>query len=86
VILCDLCGQAGQAKGCSQKEIESKEYDICAGCWNPLAEKLKGKGRLKRKRESVFLPPLKKEPEPPEPKPAPGEPPKIWCGGSDKLQ
>jgi len=47
MILCDLCGQA---KDCSQKEIESKEYDICADCWNPLAEKLKGKGRLKRKR------------------------------------
>ena len=75
MILCDLCGQA---KECSWKEIEGKEYDICADCWNPLAEKLKGKGRVRKKqRENVFLPPLQKEPEAPESKPLPGEPPKI---------
>ena len=55
MIFCDLCGQA---KECLQKEIEGKEYDICAECWNPLAEKLKGKGREKKEREMVFLPPL----------------------------
>ena len=77
MILCDLCGQA---KECQQKQIERKEYDICAECWNPIAEKLKGKGRAKKKeRETVFLPPLTKEPEAPE-KPLPGEPPKIWGG------
>jgi hypothetical protein len=76
MILCDLCSQA---KECSPKEIEGKEYDLCAECWQPLAERLAGKARLKRKRESVFPPPLKKEPEPPEPKPLPGEPPKTSC-------
>jgi ribosome-binding protein aMBF1 (putative translation factor) len=75
MILCDLCGQA---KECQQKEIEGKEYDICAECWNPLTEKLKGKGRAKKERKTVFLPPLVREPEQQEPKPAPGEPPKIW--------
>ena len=75
MILCHLCGQARE---CLQKEIEGKEYDICAECWKPLAEKLAGKGRGKKERETVFLPPLTKEPERQEPKPVPGEPPKIW--------
>jgi hypothetical protein len=76
MILCDLCGQA---KECSQKDIEGKVYDICSECWNPLAEKLKGKGRIKKKeREMVLLPPSTQEPEVPESKPMPGEPPKIW--------
>jgi len=48
MILCDLCGQA---KECEHKEIEGKEYDLCAECWNQLAEKLKGKGREKKERE-----------------------------------
>ncbi|MCU1337503.1 MAG: hypothetical protein JWO19_3084 [Bryobacterales bacterium] len=78
MILCDLCGQA---KECQQKDIEGKEYDICAACWNPLAERLKGKGRVKKERETVFIPPLPKEPEKPEAKPVPGEPPKIWGSG-----
>jgi hypothetical protein len=82
MILCDLCGQA---KECSQREIDGNEYDICSDCWNPLAEKLKGKGRVKRKRETVFVPPLQKEPESPESKPVPGEPPKISCR-ADRLQ
>jgi len=77
MILCDLCGQTRE---CVQKEIEGKEYDICAECWRPLAEKLKGKGRTIKERETVFLPPVTKEPERPEPKPVPGEPPKIWGG------
>jgi len=75
MIVCDICGQT---KKCSARRIEGKEYDICAACWNPLAAKLKGKGRQVQERETVFLPPLTvKEPEKPE-KPAPGEPPKIW--------
>jgi hypothetical protein len=74
MILCDLCGQARE---CEQKEIERKVYDICAECWNPLAERLKDKGRLSKQRETVFLPHLPKEPEHP-PKHAPSEPPKIW--------
>jgi len=69
MILCDLCGQA---KKCLKKKIDGKEYDICSDCWTPLAEKLKGKGRVTM------------EPEPP-PKPVPGEPPKIW-GGIGKPQ
>jgi len=75
MIVCDLCGRATL---CLPKEIEGKEYDVCAECWNPLAEKLKGKGRVKQERETVFLPPLRTEPNPPESKPLPGEPPKIW--------
>jgi len=78
MILCDLCNKA---KDCLPRDIEGKVYDICFDCWNPLAEKLKGKGRAKkREREVVFLPPTKQEPEAPELKPLPGEPPKILCG------
>jgi hypothetical protein len=81
VILCDLCGQC---KECLQKEIAGKEYDICAECWNTLAEKLKGKGRITPRREIVLLPPPRVVTEREhEPKPLPGEPPKIW-GGDDR--
>jgi len=75
MIICDLCGQA---KDCLQKEIEGKEYDICSECWAPLAEKLKGKGRMKNQ-EIVLLPPPRtgKERGDELPKPGPGEPPKI---------
>jgi hypothetical protein len=72
-------------KECLQKEIEGKEYDICADCWNPLAEKLSGKGRVKKEREMVFLPSVAPEPKPEEPKPVPGEQPKIW-GAVDRPQ
>jgi len=81
MIVCDLCGQARE---CLQKEIEGKEYDICSECWNPLAEKLKGKGRVKEERRTVFLPAPSKEPEPQETKPQPGKPPTIW--GEGRLQ
>jgi hypothetical protein len=74
MILCDLCGQEKQ---CAPKEIEGKLYDICSDCWQPLADKLKGKGRVTKEREMVILPPLQLEPEPPETRPAP-KPPKIW--------
>lgn len=82
MILCDLCGHA---KECMSRQIEGKEYDICAECWNPLEEKLKGKGRVKKQREMVLLPPLTTEPEPPPLKPGPLEPPKIW-GEADRPQ
>lgn len=75
MIVCDLCGDT---KDCLQKPIDGREFDICFECWRPLAEKLKGKGRVKKEREVVFLPSVVKDPEPQEPKPAPGEPPKIW--------
>ena len=75
MITCDLCGKSTE---CVQKEIEGREYDLCPACWNPLAEKLKGKGRAKKERETVFLPPREfPQPEAP-PKPTPGTPPKIW--------
>lgn len=81
MIICDLCGQA---KSCRQKQIEHKVYDICADCWNPIAAKLKGKGRKIEERETVFLPPPRIAEEPKEEKTAPGEPPKIW--GRKELQ
>src|SRR5713101_1793876 len=46
MIICDLCGEA---KNCLQKQIEGKEYDICSECWNPFAQKLRGKGRMKNR-------------------------------------
>jgi hypothetical protein len=82
MIVCDLCGQAIE---CSSKEIEGKEYDICSECWDPLAEKLKGKGRVKKEQETVFLPLPLKEPEPQEPKPQPGKPPTIWGTGGPQY-
>jgi ribosome-binding protein aMBF1 (putative translation factor) len=76
MMTCDLCGEA---KDCLQKEIDGKEYDICSDCWNSLTKKLKGKGRTKI-RKTVFLPPpqIIRKGEEDEPKPLPGEPPKIW--------
>jgi len=73
---CDLCGNA---RDCLQKEIDGKEYDICDECWNPLAQKLKGKGRTKT-REFVLLPApgITTQREVQQPEPLPGEPPKIW--------
>jgi hypothetical protein len=73
LIVCDLCGQA---KECLQKEIDGREFDICVNCWQPFEEKLKGKGRVKRKRETVFLPPPVPQPE--EQRTPPGLPPKIF--------
>jgi hypothetical protein len=67
MIVCDLCDQV---KECSSRLIENREYDICAQCWEALAERLKGKGREKSS-EIVCLPPptpspdRKDEPEPP---------------------
>lgn len=76
MILCDLCNQV---KACLPKEIDGKEFDICADCWRPLVEKLKGKGRVKRRRDTVFLPPrATPEREPEEPKTPPRMPPKIF--------
>ena len=75
MILCDLCGHA---KKSVPREIEGKEYDICSDCWKPIAEKLKGKGRVSQEPETVFLPPRTMEPPPREAEPAPGGPPKIW--------
>jgi ribosome-binding protein aMBF1 (putative translation factor) len=76
MIICDLCGQA---KDCLQKEIDGKEYDVCSECWNPFAQKLRGKGRAKN-RETVFLAALRinKARGDEKPGPLPGEPPTIW--------
>lgn len=76
MIVCDMCGQL---KDCVQRQIDCREYDICDACWKPVAEKLKGKGR--KERETVFLPPVETKPEIPEMKPTP-ELPKIW-GAAD---
>jgi hypothetical protein len=73
MIICDLCGEA---RDCQQKEIEGKEYDICSECWNPLAQKLMGKGRAIN-REIVLLPPPRAVEEQ-EDEERPWEPPKIW--------
>jgi ribosome-binding protein aMBF1 (putative translation factor) len=82
MIVCDLCGQT---KECMPREIDGKEFDICADCWRPLEEKLKGKGRMKKRREIVLLPPpTVPEREPEAPKPMPGQPPMIW-GGAERL-
>jgi len=43
MMRCDLCGTIAK---CLQKEIEGKEFDICERCWQPLEEKLNGKGRF----------------------------------------
>lgn len=76
-MICALCDQA---RTCFKRQIEGKDYKICSECWNPLAEKLKGKGREKMEREMVFLPPLTiKERGDEEPKPLPGGAPKIWA-------
>lgn len=80
VYKCDLCGEI---KECFQRDIEQKQYDICAECWEALEVKLRGKGRAKKVRETVLLP-LGGPQRPGErTKPMPGEPPKIW-GGSDR--
>ncbi len=83
MIICDLCGKA---KECLQKEIEGKEYDLCSECWNPLSQKLRGKGRTIN-REIVLLPPPRviKEREDEEPGSLPGEPPKIWGAMNDTI-
>jgi len=74
MIICDLCGKA---KDCLQKEIDGQEYDVCSECWEPLAQKLKGKGREKL-REMVLLPPRQiKDREEEEPQPLRTEPPVI---------
>ncbi|MGA2881900.1 MAG: hypothetical protein ABSG13_23350 [Bryobacteraceae bacterium] len=79
MILCDLCGEG---KRCRPREIEDKEYDICSDCWNPIAKKLKGKGREKKDVEMITLPQQVTIPAPPEVQPLPGAPPKIWGGAT----
>jgi len=76
VILCDLCGEQ---KKCIQKEIDGREFDFCTDCWRALEEKLRGKGRVKKAWETVFLPPQTGR-EPVELETPPGLPPKIFGG------
>lgn len=76
MIACDLCAKE---KDCLKKEIDGKEYDFCSECWEPLAQKLRGKGREKL-REMVLLPPRtikEREEEEPGPHSLPGGPPVI---------
>jgi hypothetical protein len=72
------CALCGRMRKCSPKEIEHREYDICALCWKSLETKLRGKGRAHRSRELILLPPV---PAPSTEAPAkalPGHPPTIW--------
>ena len=75
---CDLCDEI---RNCVQKQIDGMEYDLCTACWNSLAEKLRGKGRKKR-RESIMLPALPRPsgPRPETPPDAPKLPPDIIAG------
>lgn len=75
VCKCSLCDKN---KECLQKEIDGKEYDVCAECWDALNEKLRGKGRVIKHQESVSLPPPDDRKEQESEKPFPGKPPKIW--------
>jgi hypothetical protein len=80
VYKCDLCSEVRE---CSQREIEQTEYDICADCWNALADKLKDKGRPKRSEKlSVSHSPVVVPQQPvQEPRrPFPGQPPDIVAG------
>lgn len=76
MILCDLCGEQ---KKCVQKEIDGREFDLCMDCWRGLEEKLRGKGRVRKTRETVLLPP-QTAPESKELETPPGLPPKIFGG------
>ena len=80
MTVCDLCGKTTE---CLQKEIEGREYDICSECWNLLAQRLKGKGRVKSP-ATVFLPPPRPIREDDEPEP-PDNLPKIWGIGSTEA-
>jgi ribosome-binding protein aMBF1 (putative translation factor) len=75
---CDLCGQV---RACTPKEIEKREYDVCGECWAALSQKLAGKGRSRKARDTVFLPPPEIEHSSREDQPFPGQPPEI-IGGS----
>ncbi len=80
-VKCALCGEA---KECSAREIEGKEYDVCADCWEVFSRKLEGKGREVKHRTTVLIPPRPEtREETPEP-PMPGEPPKIWYRSSHR--
>jgi hypothetical protein len=82
MIVCDMCSQA---KECRQKEINGREYDICADCWRALEEKLKGWGGLRKLGRRFCLPPPSvPEREPEAPNPLPGLPPKIF-GGAERA-
>jgi hypothetical protein len=72
---CVLCGKV---RKCVLKEIDHREYDICARCWKDLESKLQGKGRTRRRRELVLLPPVQAPGAEALPKPVPGYPPTIW--------
>lgn len=83
IYKCDLCGKV---RDCSSRQIEQKEYDICADCWDELTSKLKGKGRLKAEPRPVRTSPPTILPELPQEKKQsfPGQPPEI-IGGSTTV-
>ena len=68
----------------SPKQIKGRRH-LCR-LLESAVRKTEGQGAGKKQREMVFLPLLKTEPEPPpETKPGPKEPPKIW-GGMERPQ
>jgi len=83
VYRCDMCNEI---RDCAQRIIEDKEYDICSDCWNSLIQRLTGKGRAKRPRELISVPPPRVPDSPDEPKPSrfPGAPPTIY-GSADPV-
>jgi len=82
VSKCNICEEN---KECLRKEIDGKEYDLCAECWDALSEKLRGKGRAIKQRETVSLPSPEVHKKEESEKPFPGEIPKIWYS-SDSHQ
>ena len=42
MVTCDWCGAS---RGCLQKVVDGKAFDICEPCWHFLWAKLSGKGR-----------------------------------------
>ena len=75
VYRCDLCGEV---RDCVQHQIDNTEYDMCAECWTSFMARLEGKGRARKTRETVTLPPLPEAPSPaPETKPPFRQPPII---------
>ncbi len=78
------CALCRKRRRCGPREIERQEYDICAQCWKALESKLRGKGRARRSREVVLLPPVQAPKEAEPIKPLPGYPPTIW-GTASRL-
>ena len=81
-MILQQCALCGEMRHCTRKQIDRKEYDVCAECWKAFMSKLKGKGRPKARRETVIVPAASPA-DPPEPQPPfPGKPPDIIAGSN----